>query len=146
MDPKTLAAMLDRDREEWAALSALLDARPQGALHDPESPRWEARDVYGHLARWINVSTDDLEARLAGRSIPHPEGTDDEINTRWQAEDSHLSFEEARRRAHEAFERRIQAIQSVARHRWNPLIEAIARADGAHHYAGHRSYITGRSE
>jgi hypothetical protein len=44
--PEELAEMLRRDREEWDALAAVLDARPSGALHDPESPAWDASDVY----------------------------------------------------------------------------------------------------
>jgi len=50
-DAERPAEMLRRDRIEWQALVAILDARPAGALHDPESPKWEARDVYAHLAR-----------------------------------------------------------------------------------------------
>jgi len=140
--PDALADMLRRDREEWEALTALLDGHPGGPVHGPESPDWEARHVYSHFGRWITHSTDHLEATLAGRDRPEtPEGDDDAINAAWRAEDDAISFDEARRRACEAFERRVAAIQSVPPERWdNPLI-AIAHADGYTHIGGHRRYI-----
>jgi hypothetical protein len=142
MDPQTLANMLREDRDEWAALAAALDARPDGPLHDPESPEWTARDVYAHLARWINNSTDGFESWLANRTLPPPPpGDDDEINARWQAEDSALTFDEARARAQRAFDRRVRAIESAPADRWDDALEALAHADDAHHYRAHRSYI-----
>ena len=142
MDAKAIAVMLQEDRAEWEALTAVLDAHPKGTLHDPSSPRWTSRDVYAHLARWIEHSTAALEALLAGRTLPPLEGTDDEINARWQQEDSGLSLGEARERAQQAFERRLRAIEGVPTDRWDEMLEAIARADGAEHSAGHRSYIS----
>ena len=134
--------MLRRDRDEWEALVAALEARPSGALHDPESPTWEAKDVYSHFARWLNNSTDALEAWLDGRRlIPPPKGTDDEINARWQAEDAAYTLAEARERAQRAFARRLAAIEAVPPERWDPILEKMARADGYEHYASHRHYI-----
>ena len=143
MTPQELAAMLETDRVEWDALCAALEAHPDGPLHDPGSPGWTARDVYAHLARWINHSTDALESWLATRTLPTPslEGDDDQINARWQAEDSGLSLAEARSRAQQAFERRIRAIESAASDRWDPILEATAHADGAEHYRNHQRYI-----
>jgi hypothetical protein len=153
MDANAIAAMLDEDRREWAALGAALDAHPDVALHEPPppspsgkgaeglGPAWTARDVYAHLARWITHSTDDLETVLAGGAPAVIEGTDDEINARWQAEGAGLSLTEARRRAHQAFERRLHAIEAVPSDRWSPALEEIARADGADHYRGHRRYL-----
>jgi hypothetical protein len=136
-----IAAMLRQDREEWIALTALLDARPDESLHDPENPDWTSRDVYAHFARWIGYSTDHLEAQLAGRDLPRPQGSDDEINARWQREDSGLTLDEARNRAQEAFDRRFSAIEAVPAERWDQPLLAIARADGAEHMAAHRRYI-----
>jgi hypothetical protein len=141
MEPPALAEMLDRDRAEWEALTAVLDRQSTGSLHRPGDPDWNARDVYAHLARWIIHSTDDFEAVLAGRSRTHLEGSDEEINARWQAADAGLSLDEARGRAQRAFERRLAVIQSVKADRWNPLLDAIAHADGHEHYANHRRYI-----
>ena len=142
MDAEAIAVMLQEDRAEWEALTAVLDAHPEGSLHGPSSPRWTGRDVYAHLARWIERSTDALEARLAGPALPPLEGTDDEINARWHQEDSGLSLGEARERAQQAFERRLRAIEGVPSDRWDEVLGTIARADGAEHYAGHRSYIS----
>jgi hypothetical protein len=146
MTPQDVAAMLEEDRKEWDALCAVLDAHPDGALHDPESPEWEARDVYAHLARWINHSTDAFESWFARRALPEKtlEGTDDEINARWQGEDSVLTLAEARDRAQAAFERRWRAIESVPAERWgegDKILEATANADGAEHYRNHRRYV-----
>ncbi len=133
--------MLREDRAEWDALVAVLQAHPEESLHDASSPPWMSRDVYAHLARWIERSTAVLEARLAGATLPRLEGTDDEINARWQREDNGLSLSEARERARTAFERRLRAIEAVPADRWDEALEAIARADGAEHYASHRSSI-----
>lgn len=137
-----IAQMLSRDREEWAALLATLDSHPGGKVHDPESPEWETRHVYAHLARWINNSTDDLEAVLEGRSQPSPpEGDDDAINARWRAEDDGISFEHARQLALNAYKRRMRLIEAVPAKRWDSLLVAIAHADGYRHYADHRHGI-----
>jgi hypothetical protein len=141
MDAEAVAAMLREDRAEWDALVAVLEAHPDESLHGAGSPAWTSRDVYAHLARWMEHSTADLEARLAGRSLPQLEGTDDEINARWQAEDSGLSLGEARERARRAFERRLQVVEAVPSDRWDEELEKIARYDGAEHYAGHRRSI-----
>jgi len=142
MDAEATAVMLQEDRAQWEALTAVLDAHPQTSLHDPGSPRWTSRDVYAHLARWIERSTSELEVRLEGGTLQPLEGTDDEINARWQRKDSGLSLDEARERAQRAFERRLRAIEGVPTDRWDEMLRAIARADGAEHYAGHRSYIS----
>jgi len=142
MKPEALAEMLRRDRDEWKNLVAALEARPSGALHDPESPAWEAKDVYAHFSRWMNNSTDALEAWLDGRRlIPPPKGTDDEINARWKAEDAAFTLAEARERAQRAFHRRLAVIEAVPLERWDPILEKMARADGHKHYADHRRYI-----
>ena len=142
MDAEAVGAMLREDGAEWVSLTDLLDTRAGETLHGEGSSGWNARDVYAHLTRWINRSTDALEAKLHGRTLPALEGSDDEINARWQAEDSGLTLPEARERAQAAFERRLRTIQSVPADLWNPALEAIARADGYEHYAAHRRYIT----
>jgi hypothetical protein len=141
MKAEAVAVMLREDRAEWEALVTVLAAHPEESLHDSSSPPWTSRDVYAHLARWIEHSTARLEARLAGRTLPPLKGTDDEINSRWQLEDSRLSLGEAREHAETAFERRLRAIETVPADRWDEELERIVRVDGAEHYRGHRSYI-----
>ncbi len=146
VDVNAMAATPREDRAEWEALLAVLDAHPEGALHDPSSPSWTSRDVYTHLAFWIEHSTAHLKAALAGGSVPDLEGTDDEINARAQQQYSHLSLDAAREWAQRVFERRLQAIESVPAERWDHDLARIARADGAEHYRRHRGYIvTGSS-
>ncbi len=141
MDTEAVAAMLREDRAEWEALVAVLEAHPEESLHDAGSPPWTSRDVYAHLARWIEHSAAALEARLAGRTLAQLEGTDDEINARWQQEDSRLNLSEARERARMAFERRLRVVEAVPIDRWDELLGSIARADGAEHYMSHRGAI-----
>ena len=145
MDAEGVAAMLGEDRAEWDALVAVLEAHPEGPLHDPNSPEFTSRDVYAHLAQMMEGSTRQMEAKLAGGTIPNPwpkELTEDEVNARIQQQHSHMSLEEARAWAQRAFDGLLRAIESVPFDRWDGELEFYARADGADHYRGHRSYIT----
>jgi len=148
MDAQAIQAMLREDREEWEALVAVLEAHPDGPLHDPESPDWTARDVYTHLARMVESTTALMEGILAGRPSPDFEPFDEfegddegAINARIQRKYSHMRLDEARERAQRAFERRIRAIESVPTDRWDAQLEEIARGDGSQHYRAHRSFI-----
>jgi hypothetical protein len=145
MDAREVAALLQKDRDEWDALVATLEAHPDEVLHDPESPDWTSRDVYFHLASWMNISTDGLEARLTGREPDPPiPGTDDEINARWRLESEALTLDEARELAHRAFERRLRALAAIEPDRWDATVEEYAHADGWEHYAAHRGYVRDR--
>ena len=53
MDAATIRAQAADDGGEWARLRALLDAHPDGPLHDPEAPDWTSRDAYTHLAQMM---------------------------------------------------------------------------------------------
>ena len=141
MDAVAVQEMLREDRREWDSLGTLLEARPYEPLHDPESPEWMSRDVYTHLARWMEHSTGELEARLSGGTQPPLDGTDDEINAGFRSAHSHLSLDEARAWAQREFDRRIEAIKAVPPDRWDPILEAVAHADGAEHYRAHHGYI-----
>ncbi len=141
MDSASVLNMLREDIAEWEKLVAVLEVHPEESLHDPSSPPWTSRDIYAHLARWMEHSTASLEARLAGRTTPPIKGTFDEINARWQQEDSGLSLAEAREKARLAFERRRYVIISVPDERWDEELERLARIDGGAHFAEHRSYI-----
>lgn len=144
MDVRDVQSMLREDRAEWEALVALLEARGgRESVHADSAPSWTIRDVYAHLARWIAHSTGDLEGWLEGRPIASLDGSDDEINARWQAEDSALDVATARERAQAAFDRRARAIEAVPAERWgDAVLEKIARADGAEHYRAHREYLS----
>ena len=142
MTPNDVAEMLRRDRDAWDKLVTVLDSHPGGPVHDPESPEWEARHVYAHLARWINNSMDDFEALIEGRPMPAPpEGADDAINARWRLDDATIDLSQARERAHSAYERRLGLIESVPEGRWTNALIAVAHADGYQHFANHRRYV-----
>lgn len=142
MNAANVAEMLRKDREEWSALTALLDADPGRRVHQ-DGHDWTARDVYTHFARWLARSTDQFEATLDGRALPQLEGTDDEINARWQAEEANLSLEEARAGAQREFDRRLRVIESLPEDSWTEPLWAIAHADGWEHIAAHRRYVEG---
>lgn len=145
MDAQAVRKMLGKDRAEWEALVAVLDAHLDGPLHDPESPKWTSRDVYAHLARLMETTTNLLEAKLAGHTFPSFEGGDDEsenkANAEIQQQYSHMSLAEARGWAQREFERRLQVIASIPDDGWDDQVEELARADGGDHYRGHRGYI-----
>jgi hypothetical protein len=145
MDAAAVRAMVDEDRQEWQTLCVVLDAHPDGPLHDPESPEWTARDVYTHLAAMMEGSTALMEEYLAGK--PHRkvyEGTDeDDTNARIRHKHADMTFDQARAWAQRAFENMIAQIQAIPTDRWDTRFEFYARADGADHYRGHRGYIAG---
>ena len=141
MNSENITEMLLKDLLEWEMLTSELDAHPQESLHNSQSPIWTSRDVYAHLARWIGHSNNNIKAYLAGRPLTSLEGSADEINTRWQKEDSTLSLEEARSKAFQAFEQRLHLIRSIPDKRWDDELEKIVRYDGFEHYTAHRSYI-----
>jgi hypothetical protein len=124
----------EEDHAEWKALSAVLDAHPDDVLYQQDS--WNSRDVYAHLAHWMDLSSRQFEAVMNGAAVPTVAGTDGEINARWREEDSALSLEQARTWANQEFQ-----LESVAPDEWNERLDAIARADGADHYRAHREYI-----
>ena len=142
MDDSELTEMFREDSAEWDALVAILDAQPNETLYGGASP-WVSRDVYAHLARWMEHSTADLQARLDNLTLPPLSGSDDEINARWQQADTALTLADARERAHVMYARRLRAIEAVPSERWSDkILEAMARADGAEHYRTHRRSIS----
>ena len=147
MNASAVQAMIAEDREEWQKLVAVLDTRSDGPLHDPESLKWTARDVYTHLAR-VMQSTTTLLATLADVPIPAADAFDEfqgddenAVNARVQQKYSNMTFDEAREWAQRVFEERIHTIEAVPPERWDAQLEELAPGDGAAHYRGHRSYI-----
>jgi hypothetical protein len=143
MDAATIRAQTADDRNEWALLQAVLDAHPDGPLHDPDSPDWTSRDVYTHLAHMMQWTAGEIERVAAGepRRTPDASVSEDEWNTRLRERYGQMSLEEARRWANEAFERRERAIESVPLERWDEELVEVASHDGADHFRGHLSYL-----
>ncbi|OGO40405.1 MAG: hypothetical protein A2147_02475 [Chloroflexi bacterium RBG_16_57_8] len=143
MNEQQLEQMLFSDRAEWHRLVAILDAHPNEVLHSENSPRWTSRDVYAHLARWIAYSNREMIAYLSGDATsPSFDDSDiDKINSAWQKEDSGMSLGQARRRAHEMFEERMNMLEAIPLNRWDETLQKMARYDGSEHLAAHRGYI-----
>ena len=141
MNTEEVKAMLCIDHIVWNALVCLLEKHPEENLHDPASPPWTSRDVYAHLARWLEHSNACIEAYCANRELPKLEAAPEEMNTRWQREDSRLSLDEARQKARDAFSRRMNIIEAIPPGKWDDNLEHLVRYDGAWHYAKHINYI-----
>lgn len=141
MYSESVSSIINDDQTEWELLVNVLEAHPNESLHDPTSPPWTSRDVYTHLARWMEYWTEYLKAQLVGKEIAPIEGTDDEINACWQKEDSRLTLDQARQWAQRAFGQRIQTIKSVPANLWDGKLEKIARIAGAQHFTEHRNCI-----
>ena len=136
-----ITKMLQDDRREWELLTSLLDAHPDEVLHESGFPPWVSRDVYAHLARWINYSNREMVAYCAGNKPSPPANNVEEMNLRWQREDSWMSLGEARKCAQEAFSERIRLIRSIPLDRWDKELEKTSLFDGAKHFILHRKYI-----
>jgi hypothetical protein len=140
MDQDAVRQMLDKDRAEWSLLVAVLDAHGDEALHTSGAP-WTNRDIYAHLSRWLEHSNNDMKTYCAGGSDSPPVDNADEINFYWQQHDAELTLAEARLKALEAFEKRLEIVASVSPDQWDAELDRIAMYDGWKHYSMHRRYI-----
>jgi len=143
MDAATIRAQVGDDRAEWTRLKALLDAHPDGPLHDPEAPEWTSRDVYTHLAHMMQWTAKEIERVAAGEPMRTYDASvsEDDWNARLRERYQHMTLEEARKWANEAFEHREHAIESVPLERWDDELIEVASHDGADHFRGHLSYL-----
>ena len=142
MTREIIATMLKEDADTWAELVAILDAHPEVNLHAPGSKPWNSRDAYAHLARWMEYSAAKLKSLVTGEQPPKLEDNAEELNVRWEAEDTALSLDEARQWAMISCETRKRAIEAIPTVIWGGEIEQYARIDGAQHFRDHLSYIT----
>jgi hypothetical protein len=136
-------ARLERDRGAWASLVAALDARPGVALHDPESPQWTSREIFGHFAHWTEWGIASFEAQRDGGAAPEATETFEEANARWAAEDGGLDLDDLRARAIRTFGARAQLIVSTPAERWTDGMLAAISEDGYDHIHEHHRYIGG---
>jgi hypothetical protein len=141
MNSKMIDEMIQKDRLEWESLTAILDAHPEESLHGSNSPPWTSRDIYAHLARWMSYSNQNMEAYCDRKTSSPLVKNFEELNARWQQEDSWMTLMEARNAAHEAFNRRLKILRTIPPDRWDREIDRIAHYDGAEHFAAHRRYI-----
>lgn len=144
MNADSLRELQDKDAAGWQRLTAYLDAKPEGHVHGDDADPWTSAGVYAHLARWLDHASDLLEAQRDGASKPAANGTIDEINARFRAEDAGISFAGARSLAVAAHDRFLSAIASLPPALWNTELENTVRYDGWDHYDEHLKYIEGR--
>ncbi len=143
MDAATIRAQVDDDRAEWGRLQALLDAHPEGRLHDPEAPDWTSRDIYTHLAHMMEWTAKEIERVAAGepKRATDTSVSEDDWNAKLRERYQHMSLEEARKWANEAFEYRESTIEAVPLARWDDELVEVASHDGADHFRGHLGYL-----
>jgi hypothetical protein len=141
MKKEDVEVMIRIDSIVWNELVSVLAAHPEESLHDPASLKWTSRDVYAHMARWINYSNKLIEAYCAGQTLPSLEATPEEMNSRWQREDRGMELNDAKEKAQMAFSRRQRIIESIPLNQWDNKLERIVRYDGATHFAAHLNYI-----
>lgn len=141
--PATALARLERDRGAWASFVAALDARPGVPLHDPESPQWTSREIFGHFAHWTELAIASFEAQLAGTAPPDMSEPFEAANARWAAEDSAFDLDDLRARALRAFGKRAQLIVSTPAARWTDSMLSGINEDGYDHIVEHHRYVGG---
>ena len=82
-----------------------------------------------------------MEAFCSGGELSPPVDNFEEVNSKWQKEDSFLSLAESRKKAWEAFDKRMRIIESIPTNKWGKELERITNYDGFKHLAAHRGYI-----
>ena len=142
MTTPEIEALLAADDRAWAELTAVLEANPDVNLHAPGSKPWNSRDVYAHLARWLEFNAAKVNALVAGRDVPVPGKSVEDVNAKWEAEDASLNLEEARQWAAMAYEVRKRAVKAIPASRWNREMEDAVRLEGASHFREHLFWVT----
>jgi hypothetical protein len=140
MNSEQVKALLTTDLIIWNELACLLEKHPDVNLHDKGIP-WTSRDVYAHLARWLNHNNVCIEAYCAGKEQPQLLAAPEAMNDIWQKEDSRLTLAQARTKAGVAFTSRLVAIESIPPDKWDAEMSRLVSVDGAVHYAMHMNYI-----
>jgi hypothetical protein len=125
----------------WNELVSLLTAHPEESLHAPTSPKWKSRDVFAHMARWLNYSNNLIEDYCATGALPDSGAFIEELNARWQREDRGVELKDAKEKALAEFSRRQRIIASIPLDKWNEKLWRTVSYDGATHYAAHLNYI-----
>lgn len=128
----------------WAALSAQLDARPSGVLHEGAGIVWEARDVYAHLGHWFAFAVDTFEAFAAGRPVPLVPDVD-EANARWHGEDHARTLDDVLGAARTTRQRMLALARGVEASTWTALLLERLDANSAAHYEEHLGFMRAAS-
>ena len=130
MNQKAIETLLQEDEKAWRELCTVLDAHPDVNLHNPASKPWNSRDVYAHMARWLEYNAAKVKAVTENKPIPIIGESVEEVNNRWEEEDASLSLEEARRRAQNAYKIRKNVLKSIPSSAWSIEVIELAHIDG----------------
>jgi hypothetical protein len=141
MDARKISELILEDRRQWQILVSVLDAYSSQTLHGTPDNPWKSRDVYAHLARWLEHSNRNMEAYIRGAGVLLTFDNPLEMNEIWKMEDYQMTLAAAREKAQRAFEERIRILHSIPLEKWDIKLEKIVAYDGAEHYKAHRQYI-----
>jgi hypothetical protein len=141
MNAEQTRAYLTIELTMWNELACLLEQHPGVNLHAKGPAPWNSRDVYAHLARWLNRSNMHIEAYCRGTKLPDLPFSPEEMNDIWQQEDNRLTLAQARTKAGVALASRMAVIESIPPDKWDAELMKLVSFDGATHYAMHLNYI-----
>jgi hypothetical protein len=102
--PATLPAFWATEAAAWRELSALWRGLPENALTQPGAcgDAWSIRDVWNHLAAWMDGTRAALPALLARQPLPKGEYNIPAFNARHHAADRARPLAASRRRLYRA--------------------------------------------
>ncbi len=92
MDQDAIQLMLSHDKSEWSNLTAFLDQHQNEPLHK-NGPAWNSRDIYSHLARWLDHSNSDMERYPSSVIASFAPEEIEAMNAKWQQEYSSLGIQ-----------------------------------------------------
>ena len=92
------------------------------------------------MMRWTAKEIERVAAGKPQRTFGEPV-SEDAWNAKLRERYQHMSLDDARKWANEAFESRKRAIESIPLERWDDELIEVASHDGADHFRGHLSYL-----
>ncbi len=88
--------------EQRRLLDTLSHVKPEQHAQSGVVGIWSVKEMLAHLIFWNAFALQELQAAVAGKTVPHPEGTGDEINARavaayadWSADAVQQAFEQS---------------------------------------------------
>lgn len=102
--PRTLAAFWSTEAAAWRTLSAAWRGLPEEALTRPGAcgPGWSVKDVWNHLAAWMDATRAALPALLARQPLPKGAANIPAFNAEHYAADRGRPLASSRRRLQRA--------------------------------------------
>jgi len=132
---------LHDESSEWERLTAHLDGRPSGPLYrDDAGGEVTSAATYAHLARWMEVNLDRVQAFFDTGVVPDLEADVDVLNARWAQEDAALTLAESRRRAFLVRDRFMGQMRGIPIARFTPRLLGMYAGNSWDHYREHLGY------